>query len=82
MAERKKTPISTVNEDIISMEFDENPNIPTVTYSDDTAGRIQKAIAKKIRAEKLQKMIDNELKKENTTTEGESLGMAFNFSGM
>ena len=29
MAELKKTQFSNVNEEIISMEFDNNPNIPT-----------------------------------------------------
>ena len=82
MAERKKTPISTVNEDIISMEFDENPNIPTANYSDETAARIREAIAKKMKAEKLKKMIEMELKNEVKPTDGESIGMAFSFSSM
>ena len=82
MAERKKTPISTVNEDIISMEFDENPNIPTANYNEDTASRIQIAIVKKKKAEKLKKMIENELKNEKKEIEGETMGMGFTFNSM
>ena len=58
MAELKKTQFSNVNDEIISMEFDNNPNIPTANYSEETAIKIQETIKKKMRAEKLKKMIE------------------------
>jgi hypothetical protein len=82
MAELKKTPIRSVNEDIISMEFDVNPNIPTANYSNETAERIQQAIVKKLRAEKLKKMIESELKQDTKVLDGESLGFSFTFNSM
>ncbi len=83
-AELKKTPISSVNEDIISMEFDANPNIPTANYNETTGIAMQEAIAKKMRADKLKKMIDGELKRDvrSGSSDGESLGFAFSFNGM
>lgn len=77
MAELKKTPFNTINDDIISMEFDTNPNIPTANYSDETALKIQEAIKNKMKAEKLKKLIDAELKQEKKK---ESDDFAFNFS--
>ena len=83
MAELKKTPFNSINEDIISMEFNKNPNIPTANYSAETADRIQEAIIKKMRTEKLKKMIENELKTDQgKVRDGESIGIGFNFSSM
>lgn len=85
MATAKKTPISSVNDSVISMEFDENPNIPTANYSEETSKNIKKAIIKKMRAEKLKKMIDAELKKEEKSRKsGENMGIGIplTFKGM
>ena len=82
MAELKKVPMSSVaDESVISMSFDENPNIPTANYSDDTLGKIQEVIAKKMRAEKIKKMIETELKDEKKI-EGNDLAFSFNFNSM
>lgn len=83
MATLKKTPLNSVNEDIISMEFDENPNIPTANYSEETSDRIHAAIAKKMRAEKLKKLIEQELKDDKKpSSDGEDIGLSFSFKGM
>ena len=82
MAELKKIPMNSINEDIISMEFDTNPNIPTANYSEETAQRIQIAIAKKMRSEKLKRMIEHELKKEGPNNHADSIGLEFTFKGM
>lgn len=82
MATLKKTPIGSVKGDILSMEFDENPNIPTANYNEKTADKIQEAIVKKMRAEKLKKMIDSELKQNDKVIDGENLGLSFTFKGM
>jgi len=82
MATLKKTALNTVKDNIINMEFDENPNIPTANYSEETANNIKKAIIKKMRAEKLKKMIDAELKKETKIKSGESIGIPLTFKGM
>lgn len=82
MAELKKVPMSSVKDDaVISMSFDENPNIPTANYSEDTLSRINEVIAKKMRAEKIKKMIEAELKDEKKT-EGNDLGLTFSFGSM
>ena len=82
MAELKKVPMSSVkDESVISMSFDENPNIPTTNYSDETHEKIKEVIAKKMRAEKIKKMIESELKDEKKT-EGNDLGLSFNFGSM
>ena len=77
MAELKKTAFDTINDEIISMEFDVNPNIPTANYSEETASKIQDAIRNKMRAEKLKKMIETELAQ---TKKKENEDFAFNFS--
>ncbi len=77
MAELKKTPFGNVNDEIISMEFDTNPNIPTANYSEETALKIQEVIRNKMRADKLKKMIESELKQEKKK---ETEDFAFNFS--
>jgi len=82
MANLKKTPIGSVTDNIISMEFDENPNIPTANYSAETAIKIQEAIVKKLRAEKLHKLIDAELKHDTKRTIGENIGLSFTIKGM
>lgn len=74
--------MNTVNEDIISMEFDGNPNIPTANYSEETSKRIQLAIVKKMRAEKLKKLIETELKPEKADNSTDSIGFEFTFKGM
>ncbi len=82
MAELKKVPMSSVKDDnVISMSFDENPNIPTANYSEDTLDKINDVIAKKMRAEKIKKMIETELKDEKKT-EGNDLGLKFSFGSM
>lgn len=81
-AEQKKIPISSVNEDIISMEFGENPNIPTANYNEETELAIQEAIIKKMKTDKLKKLIDLELKQDVRPVEGESLGLSFTFKGL
>lgn len=81
MAEIKKVPFSSVqDESVISMSFDENPNIPTANYSEETLVKINAVIAKKIRAEKIKKMIETELKAE--TKKEEDPFLAFNFNSM
>lgn len=81
MAEMKKVPFSSVqDESVISMSFDENPNIPTANYSEATLTKINEVIAKKMRAEKIKKMIEAELKTE--TKKEEDPFLAFSFSSM
>lgn len=82
MAELKKIPFGTINEDIVSMEFNENPNIPTANYSEETAKRIQIAIAKKMKADRLKRLIESELKPEGPNNNSDSLGLEFTFKGM
>lgn len=79
---RKTVPMSSVHDDVISMEFSENPNIPTANYSEETAKLIQSVIAKKKKAEKLKTLIENELKNVKKPEEGEMIGLGFKFSSM
>jgi len=81
MADLKKIPFDTVTDDVISMSFDENPNIPTANYSEETLVKINETIAKKMRAEKIKKLIETELK-DDKPTETNDMGLAFNFSSM
>jgi hypothetical protein len=81
MAELKKQPFNTVDDEVISMDFEGNPNIPTANYSEDTLKNIQETIRKKQRAEKIKKMIDQELKTDKKVDEDEA-GLSFSFKGM
>jgi hypothetical protein len=81
MAELKKTPFQTVQDDVISMDFDENPNIPTANYSEETLKVINDTIKKKQRAEKLKKIIDQELKPKSKGDD-DDMGLSFSFSSM
>lgn len=81
MADLKKVPFDTVNDDVVSMSFDENPNIPTANYSDETLTNIQNAIKKKMRAEKIKKMIESELKADDKGG-NDDMAFSFSFSGM
>jgi hypothetical protein len=82
MAELKKVPMSSVKDDaVISMSFDENPNIPTSNYSEDTLDKINEVIARKMKAEKIKKIIEAELKDEKKI-EGNDMGFSFSFSSM
>lgn len=82
MADLKKTQFNTVDEDIVSMEFDKNPNIPTANYSDETLLNIQDAIQKKMRAEKIKKMIETELRRDKKTESLDEMSLSFSFKGM
>ena len=77
MTNLKKQPFNQVDDEVISMTFDDNPNIPTANYSEETLKNIQETIRKKRRAEKIKKMIEQELKTDKKTEEDE---MAFSFS--
>ena len=82
---RKSVPLNTVNEKVITMEFDKNPNIPTILYSEETENKIKEAIRKKMRAEKIKKMINAELKSNkrlNKQNDGENFGLEFTFKSM
>jgi len=81
MADLKKVPFNTVNDDVVSMSFDENPNIPTSNYSNETLDKINNVIKTKMRAEKIKKMIETELKDEKKT-ESNEMAFNFNFSSM
>jgi len=81
MAELKKIPFDSVNDEVISMSFDENPNIPTANYSEETLAKINETIVKKMRAEKIKKLIESELKDEKNT-ESDDLSFSFNFKSM
>jgi len=81
MADLKKVPFSKVNEDVVSMSFDENPNIATANYSNETLDKINDVIKTKMRAEKIKKMIETELKDEKKT-ESDDMAFNFNFSSM
>jgi hypothetical protein len=63
------------------MSFDENPNIPTANYSEETLEKMNDVIRKKMRAEKLKKMIETELKNEKKDDTGDS-GLMFSFDSM
>lgn len=80
MAELKKIPFSAVTDDVITMSFAENPNIPTANYSDETLKKINDKLQKTMKAEKLAKMIEQELKTDKKTDEIE--GFSFSFKGM
>ncbi len=81
MADLKKVPFDTVTDDVVSMSFDENPNIPTANYSDATLEKINDVIKKKMRAEKIKKMIESELKDDKKVDDNE-LAFNFNFKSM
>jgi len=81
MAELKKIPFDSVNDEVISMSFDENPNIPTANYSEETLAKINETIVKKMRAEKIKKLIESELKDEKNI-ESDDLSFSFNFKSM
>lgn len=81
MAELKKTNFSGVTDDVISMDFEGNPNIPTANYGEETLKNINETIRKKMRAEKIQKMIDQELKPDKKAS-GDEMAFSFNFKGM
>ena len=81
MANLKKVPFNTVKDDVVSMSFDENPNIPTSNYSNETLLKINDVIRTKMRAEKIKKMIESELKDEKKT-ESNEMAFNFNFSSM
>lgn len=82
MTNLKKQPFNTVNDGVISMDFSENPNIPTANYNDETLKNIQESIKKKQRAEKLKKMIDQELKGTDTKNNQDDMAFAFSFKSM
>jgi len=81
MTNIKKTPFTNVDDDVISMDFEGNPNIPTANYGNDTLKNIDEVIKKKQRAEKLKKIIDQELTPEKKAQEDE-MSFAFNFGSM
>lgn len=81
MAELKKTSFNQVNDDVISMDFEGNPNIPTANYSEETLIKINETIRKKMRAEKIRKMIDQELKSNKKQDEND-MAFSFSFKGM
>ena len=81
MADLKKQPFDTVDDDVISMDFEGNPNIPTSNYSEETLKNIQETIMKKQRAEKIKKMIDQELK-DDKKSDGDETAFSFTFKGM
>jgi hypothetical protein len=81
MADLKKQPFNTVDDDVISMDFEGNPNIPTANYSEETLKNIQETIRKKQRAEKIKKMIDQELKADKKADDNE-MAFSFSFKGM
>lgn len=82
-AKLKKVQMSSVTTDVISMEFDQNPNIATANYSAETAKRVQQAIIKKMRVDKLKQFIDTELKEETRNSQaGEHMGFEFSFKSM
>jgi len=58
--------------------FDENPNIPTTAYSEETKKRIEKKIAEKMKEEALKKIMEQNLKtKKNKSNDGEILDLTF-----
>ena len=81
MADLKKQPFNTVDDEVISMDFEGNPNIPTANYTDETLKNIQDTIQKKQRAEKIKKMIEQELKTEKKSDSDET-AFSFTFKGM
>jgi len=81
MTNLKKVPFNVVTDDVISMSFDENPNIPTANYNENTLNKINEVIKKKMRAEKIKKMLETELKDEKKT-ESDNMAFSFNFSSM
>lgn len=80
MADLKKIPFNSVNDEVISMSFSENPNIPTANYSAETLNNINEVIRKKMRAEKLKKMIEQELKTDKKNDD--NMDLSFVFKGM
>jgi len=81
MANLKKQPFNQVKDEVISMTFEENPNIPTANYSEETLKKIEESIRKKQRAEKLKKLIEQELKIDKKSDE-DDMSFAFTFKGM
>ncbi len=81
MADLKKTPLKSVDSDVISMVFDTNPNIPTANYSEETLNKINETLVKKMRAEKIKKLITAELKQEKKNDDSE-MAFSFSFKGM
>lgn len=82
MTELKKVPFNSVDDEVINMDFEGNPNIPTANYSEDTLKNINETIKKKQRAEKIKKMIDQELKSDDKKNEGDEMAFSFSFKGM
>jgi len=82
MADLKKIPFQSVaDQDIVTMSFDENPNIPTANYSEETLSKINDVISKKIKAERIKKLIDDELKQDEKI-EDNDMNMMFSFKSM
>jgi len=81
MIEMKKIPFNTVQENVINMSFDKNPNIPTSNYNKATLETINEVIKRKMRAEKIKKIIESELKP-NENFEDDNLGLSFTFGSM
>jgi hypothetical protein len=77
----KKIPLSEVKDDIILMRFDKNPNIPTTKYSEATQKNINESIKKKMKIEKMKKLVETELKKEEKIDKND-FEMLFNFKSM
>jgi len=76
MADLKKVALTDTNDEVISMSFDDNPNIPTANYSEETLNTINEVIRKKMRAERIKKIIEAELKDEKKVDTND---MTFNF---
>ena len=81
MAELKKIPFDKVTDDKIVMTFNKNPNIPTANYSDETLVSITEAIKKKMKADKVKKLIETELRSEDNN-ESNEMNFVFTFKGM
>ena len=81
MKEIKKANLSADNSEVVTMTFDDNPNIPTANYNDATASKIEQAIQNKLKKEKMQKLLEQELKEDAVKAE-DPFAMKFSFKGM
>ena len=77
MAAKQK--LHEIKDKQVTFLFNENPNIPTTSYSEETRKKIENKIAEKMKEEALKKIMAQNLKpsKKNKNLDGEIFELSF-----
>jgi phosphoribosyl-ATP pyrophosphohydrolase len=76
MAAKQK--LHEIKDKTVVFVYDDNPNIPTTSYNEETKKRIERKIAEKMKEEALKKIMAQNLKTKKTkSTDGEILDLTF-----